>query len=65
MTPEKLEQLVALVRLMRRAQKLYFRTRSPTHLEDCKLLESKVDRALGELAATPGLFDRPAGEGTP
>lgn len=47
-----------LVAKMRHAQKEYFRTRSPTSLEESKRLERAVDKALTESAQKQGgLFD--------
>lgn len=40
--------LRTLVAEMRHAQKEYFRTRSPTALEESKRLERKVDEALAD-----------------
>ena len=51
-----------LVHNMRAAQKEYFKTRSKEALEKSKILESRVDRLLGErknreAAKQPTLFD--------
>ena len=43
-TDDRLKQLTDVVKKMRAAQKIYFRTRGG--IDDCKKLESAVDRLL-------------------
>jgi len=51
-----MDELAALVRLMRDRQKRYFRTRSFETLREAAELEKKVDAALARLAEGPTLF---------
>ncbi len=50
------KEFMALVQQMRHAQKEYFRTRSPSVLEESKRLEKRVDEALREANEQPTLF---------
>jgi hypothetical protein len=49
-------EFAKLVAELRERQKEYFRTKSTGALEASKVLERKVDRALKEILAPPGLF---------
>ena len=51
-----------LVREMRRAQKVYFRTRSPEKMAEAKQLESRVDRKLESDGWLTLFSDRDGGE---
>jgi hypothetical protein len=42
-------ELAGLVVRMRRAQKAYFRSRTPTALEESRRVEKRVDEALAEI----------------
>lgn len=58
---EPMDDFATLVKQMRRAQKRYFRERSPQTLNESKDLERRVDRALEAMVATPGLFPKEPG----
>lgn len=49
MSSDQLKKFTLLVQEMRDAQKAYFRTRNPTHLEMSKQLEKQVDRMVREI----------------
>jgi len=53
-----LEELAAMVRLMRAHQKDYFKTRRIESLHKAQEMEKRVDKALEALAAGPDLFDK-------
>lgn len=56
-----LEELAKLVRAMRQAQTRYFLGRDPADLRASKDAEYRVDQAVADVLAPPGLFE----EGTP
>lgn len=59
MNPESLCDFVSLVKAMRTAQRTYFRTRSPTALEEAKRLEKRADafiKAWEERQTTAGII---------
>lgn len=50
-------QLATLVKLMRDAQRTYFRARTSENLSSAKALESQVDTAVAHVLAGPSLFE--------
>jgi hypothetical protein len=51
------EEIFALLKRMRQAQRDYYEKKGPDRLQIAKALEARADRALAERDRGPGLFD--------
>lgn len=56
----ELKAYAELVRKLRRKQNLYFRSKSPIVLQDCRILENQVDRETDAILnpVQPTLFEQ-------